>query len=76
MAAPLAAGVAALLRSAEPDLGPAALVERLVASGRAICGPVSSRLDAAAALGAPPAAPASCAAAAPFTVFLSMLFAV
>jgi subtilisin family serine protease len=74
MAAPLAAGVAALLRSAEPELGPAAVVERLVVSGRPICGPVPSRLDAAAALGAPPAPPAACGAAAPHMVFLAMLF--
>lgn len=60
MAAPFAAGAAALLRSAQPTLGAAAVIDRLVATGRAICGPIPSRLDPAAALGAPAAPGAVC----------------
>jgi thermitase len=53
MAAPLAAGVAALVRSADPELGPAAVAERLVSTARPIAGEIPLRLDAAAALGIP-----------------------
>jgi thermitase len=60
MAAPLAAGAAALLRAQQPALSAAAVAERLAETGRPICGAIPARLDAAAALGVPPAAPAAC----------------
>ncbi len=53
MATPLAAGVAALVRSTEPGLPAADVVARLVSTGRPIAGPIQRRLDAAAALGQP-----------------------
>jgi hypothetical protein len=60
MAAPFAAGVAALVRSAEPRLKAEDVAKRLVGSGREICGPIGARLDAAAALGAPATPAAQC----------------
>jgi subtilisin family serine protease len=54
MAAPLAAGTAALLRAVAPQLGPGEVAERLVAAGAPMRGPVGRRLDAAAAVGAAP----------------------
>lgn len=54
MAAPLAAGVAALVRSAEPGLSAVAVADRLVSTARPIAGEIPLRLDAAAALGLPP----------------------
>lgn len=53
MAAPLTAGVAALLRASRPELSALEVAERLVDSGRAISGPIARRLDAAAALSVP-----------------------
>jgi subtilisin family serine protease len=57
MAAPLVAGTAALVRSAHPDLSPAAVAERITATAAHIAGPVPRRVDAAAALGMPEADP-------------------
>jgi subtilisin family serine protease len=55
MAAPLVAGTAALVRSANPELSPAAVVERITATAAEIAGPVPWRVDAAAALDLPAA---------------------
>lgn len=52
MAAPLAAGVAALVRANEPALSASAVVERLVATAQPIGGLIPKRLNAGAALGA------------------------
>lgn len=60
MAAPLAAGVAALVRGREPQLPPRDVVRRLVRSGQPLCGSALAQLDAAAALGLPAAPPAAC----------------
>jgi thermitase len=54
MATPLAAGTAALLRAAYPNLSPAAVVGRITTTAVAIAGPVPRRVDAAAALGLVP----------------------
>src|SRR6266545_697912 len=54
MAAPLVAGTAALVRAANPELSPAAVVERITATAAEIAGPVPHRIDAAAALGFQP----------------------
>jgi subtilisin family serine protease len=51
MAAPLTAGVAALVRARYPDLSPRQVAERIVDNATAIEGPVPCRVDAAAALG-------------------------
>jgi subtilisin family serine protease len=50
MATPLAAGVAALIRSIDPDLDAAAVVEQMVSNSKVINGPVPKRIDAMAAL--------------------------
>jgi subtilisin family serine protease len=60
MAAPSAAGVAALLRAREPALGAAAVVERLVTSAQPLCSDGPPRLDAAHVLGRPAAEPRLC----------------
>jgi len=57
MAAPLVAGTAALVRAANPELSPAAVVERITATAAEIAGPVPHRIDAAAAVGLPAAQP-------------------
>ncbi len=54
MAAPLAAGVAALLRQAEPGLRPDVIARRLQQTSSVLCGTNLRQLDAAAALGAQP----------------------
>jgi subtilisin family serine protease len=58
MAAPLAAGVAALLRSLDPALSPEGVVRRLQQSSALLCGTQIRRIDAAAAVksGVPPLA--------------------
>jgi subtilisin family serine protease len=53
MAAPLTAGTAALVRSAYPNLKPAEVAQRIVATSAMINGPVPRRIDAAAAMGLP-----------------------
>ena len=50
MAAPLTAGVAALVRAADPSLKPAAVVDRIRMNAANIGGPVPQRIDASAAL--------------------------
>ena len=50
MAAPLVAGVAALVRARFPSLKPAKVAQRIVDEAREIRGPVRRRIDAAAAL--------------------------
>jgi len=50
MAAPLTAGVAALVRAADPSLKPKAVVDRIRTNAANIGGPVSQRIDASAAL--------------------------
>lgn len=57
MAAPNAAGIAALLRAREPALSAAAVVDRLVTSAQPLCSDGPPRLDAARALGLPAVAP-------------------
>lgn len=57
MAAPLTAGVAALVRAVEPTLDAQTVVSRLVATAHPISGEIPQRLDAAAALGVVPIAP-------------------
>ena len=51
MAAPLAAGEAALVRALQPTLDAQAVVEHLIATALPIAGAVPHRIDAAAALG-------------------------
>ncbi|HSH79257.1 MAG TPA: S8 family serine peptidase [Herpetosiphonaceae bacterium] len=51
MATPLAAGTAALVRSAYPDLGVVEVIDRIESSAAKIDGAVPLRVDAAAALG-------------------------
>ncbi len=51
MATPLAAGTAALVRSAYPDLGVVQVIDRLESTAAKIDGAVPLRVDAAAALG-------------------------
>jgi subtilisin family serine protease len=53
MAAPLAAGEAALLRAADPSLTATALADQIVSKSVDIGDPVKYRIDAAAALGIP-----------------------
>ena len=55
MAAPLAAGTAALVRAAYPALSPAEVADRLVSTAAPIDSPVPRRVDAAAAVGLPAA---------------------
>jgi len=50
MAAPLAAGSAALLRAASPGLRPAEVVTRIITTAAPMAGLVRRRVDAAAAL--------------------------
>ena len=51
MAAPLASGVAALLRSADPALAPRDVARRLIRTGATLCGDAKlAQIDAAAAL--------------------------
>jgi thermitase len=50
MAAPLVAGTAALVRARYPNLSPSQVAGRIVSQANAINGPVSCRVDAAAAL--------------------------
>jgi thermitase len=50
MAAPMAAGAAALLRASEPGLAPRDVARRLIRAGADLCGSKLPRLDAAAAL--------------------------
>jgi subtilisin family serine protease len=60
MAAPLTAGVAALVRSHEPDLSPRDVVRRIERNTAPLCGTnAQRRIDAVAALGAGPA-PTTC----------------
>lgn len=54
MAAPSAAGVAALLRAREPALSAVAVANRLVSTAQPICTPAPPRLDAAAVLSLAP----------------------
>lgn len=51
MAAPHAAGVAALIRAHQPGLDAPAVADRLATTAQPICSPAPNRLDAAAALG-------------------------
>lgn len=60
MAAPLAAGVAALVRAQQPLLAPRDLVRGIVRSAAPLCGTLIGQVDAAAALGLPPAAAPVC----------------
>ncbi len=53
MAAPLAAGTAALVRSRYPVLSAVQVTRQIERSGAALAGAVDVRLDAAAALAAP-----------------------
>jgi subtilisin family serine protease len=53
MATPLAAGTAALVRAACPNLRPADIVTRIITTGASLSGPVRRRVDAAAALRMP-----------------------
>lgn len=53
MAAPLAAGQAALVRAHTPDLSAAQVTEQIITTAAPIAGPVPRRIDAAAALGLP-----------------------
>ena len=55
MAAPFAAGTAALVRAAQPSLSPAQVAQRVLATAATINTPVPRRIDAAAAVGAPAA---------------------
>jgi subtilisin family serine protease len=55
MAAPMAAGVAALLRAAHPRWRPAEVTAAMVATGAALCDSSVRQIDAAAALGLAPA---------------------
>jgi CSLREA domain-containing protein len=57
MAAPLAAGTAALLRASEPDLSAADITSRVIDAATDIGGTVPRRIDAAVALGLPRLAP-------------------
>lgn len=50
MAAPLVAGVAALVRSTQPNASNSTVISHLVATSKQIAGPVQRRLDAGAAL--------------------------
>lgn len=56
MAAPLAAGVAALVRARYPSFNPAQVTGRIISQAQTIDAPVSRRVDAAAALGLPASA--------------------
>lgn|GEM_PF-4547002 len=53
MAAPLVAGEAALVRAISPDLSAAEVADHVIATAAPIAGPVSRRIDAAAAVGLP-----------------------
>lgn len=53
MATPLVAGAAALVRAAQPSLGPGETARRIVETAAPIDGPVRRRLNAAGAVGAP-----------------------
>lgn len=53
MAAPLTAGAAALIRAAKPDLKAVEITTRLIDTAAQIDGPITKRLDVAAALGIP-----------------------
>jgi subtilisin family serine protease len=55
MAAPLAAGVAALVRARYPSYSPSQITARIIDQAQTIDAPVSRRVDAAAALGLPAA---------------------
>jgi subtilisin family serine protease len=55
MAAPFAAGVAALVRAQSDRLLPGQVVQQIKSTAAAIGGPVPLRIDAAAALGLGPA---------------------
>jgi subtilisin family serine protease len=57
MAAPLVAGTAALVRSANPRLSPEQVAQSIMTTAARIRSPVPRRLDAAAALGLPAAQP-------------------
>lgn len=60
MAAPLAAGVAALVRARDPLRAPRAVVRGIGRSTAALCGSLIGQVDAAAALGLAPAAAPTC----------------
>jgi thermitase len=53
MATPLTAGVAALVRAAQPNLKPAEVAQQIIATSATIRGSVPHRIDAAAAIGLP-----------------------
>jgi len=53
MATPLTAGVAALVRAAQPNLKPAEVAQQIIATSATIRGSVPHRIDAAAAVGLP-----------------------
>lgn len=73
MAAPLTAGVAALVRAAEPGLAAVAVADRLVERASPLCGPVALRLDAAVALGKAQQPPAGCSTSGEYLLYLAML---
>jgi subtilisin family serine protease len=57
MATPLTAGLAALVRAAQPNLTPAEVAQQIIATSALIGGAVPHRIDAAAAVGLPAAQP-------------------
>jgi subtilisin family serine protease len=73
MAAPFAAGTAALLRAAEPGLNANAVTERLVNRGKALCRTKLRRLDAAATLGLLLAPTRSCTTSTAHTTHLPIV---
>jgi subtilisin family serine protease len=63
MAAPLAAGVAALVRAAHPSLSPREVTRRLIETASSLCGTRLPQIDASQALGGAPSTPVECALA-------------
>jgi subtilisin family serine protease len=68
MATPLAAGEAALIRAANPGFKAADVVGQIISKSEGIDGPVSKRIDVAAALGIPIVSEYRCMGAAGFVV--------